>query len=54
MWWRPLHRPYPPLARLAQANERLGRAAECRRARDAYLHDYPNGIHVPNVSSLCR
>lgn len=42
------------LARLAQANDRLGRAAECRRARDAYLHDYPNGIHVPNVSSLCR
>jgi transmembrane sensor len=42
------------LARLAQANHRLGRTAECSRARDAYLHDYPNGIHVPNVSSLCR
>jgi transmembrane sensor len=42
------------LARLAQANDRLGRAADCSRARDAYLHEYPNGIHVPNVSNLCR
>lgn len=41
------------LARLAQANDRLGRVTDCRRARDAYLRDYPNGIHVSSVSGLC-
>jgi tetratricopeptide (TPR) repeat protein len=41
------------LARLAQANARLGRASECRRARDAYLARYPEGIHAAAVSGAC-
>ena len=42
------------LARLAQANARLGRKAECRRARDAYVRQYAQGIHVTLVSKLCE
>jgi len=41
------------LARLAQASDRLGRRADCRRARQRYLRDYPNGLHVARVSDLC-
>jgi len=41
------------LARLAQANDRLGQRADCRRARQRYLRDYPNGLHVARVSDLC-
>jgi len=41
------------LARLAQASDRLGRGADCRRARQRYLREYPNGLHVTRVSELC-
>jgi outer membrane protein assembly factor BamD (BamD/ComL family) len=42
------------LARLAQAYARLGRGAECRRARDAYAREYASGIHAATVSKLCE
>jgi transmembrane sensor len=41
------------LARLAQANDRLGRQADCRRVRQRYMREYPNGLHVARVSDLC-
>ena len=41
------------LARLAQANDRLGRGADCRRARQRYMREYPDGLHVARVSDLC-
>src|SRR5205085_211310 len=41
------------LARLAQANARLGRGADCRRARDAYRSRYPDGIHAVMVAGAC-
>ena len=41
------------LARLAQADARLGRRAECLRARDAYRTRYPNGIHTAVVERAC-
>ena len=41
------------LARLAQANDRLGRLADCRRLRQRYLREYPNGLHVARVLELC-
>ena len=42
------------LARLAQAYARLGRDADCRRARDAYARAYAHGIHAATVSKLCE
>jgi len=41
------------LARLARGYARLGRTADCRRARDAYAREYANGIHAAAVSRLC-
>jgi len=41
------------LARLARANAQLGRRAECRRARERYMREYPSGLHVARVSDLC-
>ncbi|HEY8925176.1 MAG TPA: tetratricopeptide repeat protein, partial [Polyangia bacterium] len=41
------------LARLAQANDRLGRQADCRRVRQRYMREYPSGLHVARVSDLC-
>jgi len=42
------------LARLARAYARLGRTADCRRARDAYTREYASGIHAATVSKLCE
>jgi TolA-binding protein len=42
------------LARLVSAYDRAGRAAECTRARDRYLREYPDGVHALEVGSLCE
>jgi tetratricopeptide (TPR) repeat protein len=42
------------LARLVQANDRLGRRGDCVRARDAYLTRYRDGIHAATVSKACE
>jgi len=41
------------LARLARGYARLGRTADCRRAREAYAREYASGIHAAAVSRLC-
>jgi TolA-binding protein len=38
------------MARLVEAYAGLGRTAECRSARDAYLKSYPNGVHARAVT----
>jgi TolA-binding protein len=38
------------MARLVEAYARLGRTAECRSARDAYLKSYPKGVHAGAVT----
>jgi hypothetical protein len=42
------------LARLVQANDRLGRRGDCARARDAYLARYRDGIHAATVEKACE
>jgi len=41
------------LARLTLAYTRLGRHADCARARSRYLTSYPNGVHKDAVSARC-
>ena len=41
------------MARLAVAQGRLGRAGACARARDAYLAEFPAGVHTAVVSGAC-
>jgi len=41
------------MARRAALLGRLNRLAECRSARDAYLAQFPSGVHVRAVSELC-
>ena len=41
------------MARRAALLARLNRMAECRSARDAYLAQFPSGVHVRAVSELC-
>lgn len=38
------------MARLVEAYAALGRTAECRSARDAYLKSYPHGVHAGAVA----
>ncbi|HEY3496391.1 MAG TPA: FecR domain-containing protein [Polyangiaceae bacterium] len=38
------------MARLVEAYAALGRTAECRSARDAYLKSYPQGVHAGAVT----
>jgi transmembrane sensor len=38
------------MARLVEAYAGLGRVAECRAARDAYLKSYPGGVHAGAVT----
>ncbi len=42
------------MARLAVAQGHLGRASACARARDAYLEEFPAGVHTAVVSDACR
>ncbi len=41
------------IARLVQVYDVLGRAADCTRAKDRYLKNYPSGVHRDAVSSRC-
>lgn len=41
------------LARLAIASDSLGDLDDCRKARESYLGEYPNGVHVSALSALC-
>jgi transmembrane sensor len=41
------------MARRATLLARLNRASECRSARDAYLAQFPAGVHVRAVRELC-
>ena len=41
------------MARLVEAYAALGRNAECRSARDAYLKSYPSGVHAGSVAEKC-
>jgi hypothetical protein len=41
------------MARLVEAYAALGRGAECRSARDAYLKSYPSGVHAGSVAAKC-
>lgn len=41
------------MARLVDAYAGLGRTAECRAARDAYLKSYPRGVHAGSVAEKC-
>jgi TolA-binding protein len=41
------------LARLAIASDSLGDLDDCRKARESYLSEYPNGVHVSALSALC-
>jgi TolA-binding protein len=40
-------------ARLVQAYEAAGDGPRCRRMRDRYLAQYPNGVHINAVKSRC-
>jgi tetratricopeptide (TPR) repeat protein len=42
------------LARLVRATARLGRTADCARARDVYLTRYPGGIHAAAIAKACE
>jgi TolA-binding protein len=41
------------LARLAIASDASGDADGCRTARMRYLTDYPSGVHIGSLTSLC-
>jgi TolA-binding protein len=41
------------LARLAIASDSLGDLDDCRRARETYLREYPEGVHASALSALC-
>lgn len=41
------------MARRATLLSRLQRTSECHSARDAYLAQFPAGVHVPAVRELC-
>lgn len=41
------------LARLVQAHAAAGDTARCRRARERYLSEYPDGVHTHSVKSRC-
>lgn len=42
------------MARMAVAEDRLGHARACATARDAYVAEFPTGVHTAVVSALCR
>ncbi|MFO0686188.1 MAG: FecR domain-containing protein [Sandaracinus sp.] len=42
------------MARLAVAQGHLGHASACARARDAYLAEFPAGVHTAVVSDACH
>jgi hypothetical protein len=41
------------MARLVEAYATLGERTQCRKARDAYLADYPRGVHRASVATKC-
>lgn len=41
-------------ARFVLTYDRLGRVESCRRTRERYTRDYPNGVHTERLGTLCH